>query len=188
MYNEALSKLRQFFRSHKRLPSYQEMCDVFGFASKKASFSLAKKLIAEGILEKGEGGKLVPGKMFSPLPLLGVVRAGMPIPQEEQVLDVLSFDTYLVDQPETSYMLRVSGDSMIDAGIHGGDIVIVDKAKRPHNGNIVVAAIDNEVTLKYFEKKQGAISLIPANPLYPVIHPTGEVRIEGVVVSVMRKY
>lgn len=180
--------LRTFFREQKRLPSYQEMCDLFHFASKKASYDLAAKLIQAGIITKDEKGKLVPKKMFLPLPVLGSIQAGYPMPAEQQIIDTLSFDQYLIDQPETSYILKVSGDSMIEAGIHPGDIVVIDSAKRVREGDIVVANVDNEWTLKYLRKDKGKVFLVPANKRYKPIMPRSSLSVAGVVVSVIRKY
>ena len=184
----ATKKLRSFFREQKRLPSYGEMCDLFGFASKKACFELAAKLIEAGVVAKDEKGKLVPKKMFLPLPVLGIIKAGYPMPAEQQVIDTLSFDQYLVDQPETSFILKVSGDSMIEAGINPGDIVVKKKKKRARDGDIVVANVDNEWTLKYLHKKSGKVCLLPGNKRYKPIFPRESLTIGGVVVSVVRKY
>ena len=123
----AVQKIRRFFRKNKRLPSYQEMCRLFGFSSKGASFKLAAKLIEAGILGKDSTGKLMPKQLFPSLPVLGIIRAGSPTAAEEQLLSAVSFDDYLIARPERSYLLRVSGDSMIEAGIHEGDMVIVEK-------------------------------------------------------------
>ena len=136
--DSATHKIRRFFRKNKRLPSYQEMCHLFGFASKHASFKLAAKLIEAGILDKDDKGRLIPKQMFPSLPVLGVIRAGNPTSADEQILSSISFDDYLIARPEKSYLLRVSGDSMIEAGIHEGDIVIVEKDREPKEGDIVV--------------------------------------------------
>lgn len=184
----AIKKLRDFFQSYKRLPSYQEMCKLFGFASKKASFDLAKKLIAAGIIEKDDTGRLIPKRFFPPLPILGLIKAGYPDTADHQLLESMSFDQYLIARPERSYLLKVSGDSMIQAGINHGDLVVLEKGKEPKEGDIVVAYIDNEWTLKYYERRGGKVCLVPANPNYPILYPENSLTIEGVVVSVIRKY
>jgi repressor LexA len=113
----SLAKIRKFFRSHKRLPNYQELADLFGFASKNAAFKLAQKLIDAGFLEKDSSGKLLPKRLFAPLPNSGIVKAGFPSPAEEELADMMSLDEFLIEKPEATFMLKVSGDSMIDAGI-----------------------------------------------------------------------
>lgn len=185
---KAVKKLRLFHYRHRRMPSYQEMCKLFGFASKKASFDLAKKLIDFGVLHKDRKGKLRLSENLLPIPVLGTIKAGFPTDAEEQVIDEVTFDEYLVDRPENSYLLRVSGDSMEDAGIKDGDVVVVDKKAKPKVGDIVVADIDSEFTLKYLQQENGEMCLVPANKNYPTIYPKDSLTIEGVVVSSMRKY
>jgi SOS regulatory protein LexA len=183
-----VKKIRLFHYKHRRMPSYQEMCRLFGFASKNASFDLAKKLIKLGIVDKNSKGRLILNKALLPIPVLGTIKAGIPTDAEEQVIDEVTFDDYLVDRPESSYLLKVSGDSMIEAGLEEGDIVVVDKKIRPKDGDIVVANIDDEFTLKYLQKENGKTCLVPANPKYSKIYPKDNLTIEGVVVSSMRKY
>lgn len=184
----AAQKIRRFFRKNKRLPSYQEMCRLFGFASKHASFKLAAKLIETGVLGKDSAGKLIPNRLFPSLPVLGIIRAGSPTAAEEQILSSVSFDDYLVSRPERSYILRVSGDSMIEAGIQEGDMVIVEKDREPKEGDIVVAAIDEEFTLKYFRKKDNLVFLSAGNRKYPPLYPKENLILFGIVISVIRKY
>ncbi|OGG08155.1 repressor LexA [Candidatus Gottesmanbacteria bacterium RIFCSPHIGHO2_02_FULL_40_24] len=184
----AKNLIRKFFRQQKRLPSYQEMCRLFGFASKQSSFRLAKKLVEEGTLKKDDKGRLVPGRLFSALPIAGIIAAGMPRDASETLLDSLSFDDYLVKKPGNSYLLRVSGDSMIEAGINEGDLVVVEKDKLPGEGDVVVAFIDDEFTLKHFSRKNSRIALFPANKKYPVLYPRNQLSIFGTVVAVIRKY
>lgn len=186
--DQAVAKLRQFFRRQKRLPSYQEMCALFGFSSKHASFKLAEKLIQAKFLKKDERGHLLPDRLFPALPVLGVVTAGAPVSAEEQFLSSLSFDDYLINRPDKSYLLRVSGDSMIEAGIHEGDMVIVEKGREPKSGDIVVAFVDNEFTLKYFRRENNKVYLAPGNRKYPAIYPKDSLSVFGIVVSVIRKY
>jgi repressor LexA len=186
--NLAVFRLRKFFKSRKRLPSYGEMRSIFGFSSKNACFKLVKKLIDEQILAKDSKGRLVPRKLFPPLPILGVIKAGSPTMHEQQFMESLSFDDYLVGNFDKSYLLRVSGDSMIDAGIYEGDLVVVEKEKEAKNGDVVVACIDGEFTLKYFRKEKNSISLVAANKKYPAIQPKENLTIFGIVVSVVRKY
>ncbi|MFH1873814.1 MAG: transcriptional repressor LexA [Pseudomonadota bacterium] len=183
-----LDTLRRFYRMNKRLPTYSEMARVFGYNSKNAAFRLAQKLIDQGYLEKDEAGRLKPKGERMGIPLMGYVQAGFPSPAEEELIDTLSLDEYLIEKPTASFMLRVSGDSMRDAGIHEGDLVIVEKGKNPKNGDVVLACVDHEWTLKYFQRQGQKISLVPANPAYPVIEPRGELTLGGVIKAVIRKY
>ncbi len=185
---KALKKVRIFFRENRRLPSYQELANLVGYASKKASYELAKKLIDAGYLEKDSKGKLIPKRLFAPIPNYGLIKAGFPTPAEGDLINTMSFDEFLVDKPEASFILKVSGDSMIDAGINPGDMLVIEKGKNVKDGDIVVACVDNEWTLKYYMKEQGKAVLVPANKNYEKIYPKESLTIGGIVVSVVRKY
>lgn len=185
---ETIVPLRRFYREHGRMPSYGEMKALYGYASKNAAYYLADKLVAAGILIRDEAGRLLPvGKRFG-LPVLGYVQAGFPSPAEEELVDTLSLDEYLIEHPEASFMLKVTGESMIDAGIHPNDIVIVERGKGPKTGQIVLAYVDGEWTLKYYQKRRQQICLVPANRQFPTIYPKRELRIEGIIKAVIRKY
>lgn len=186
--DDRLSPLRDFYRRNKRLPTYSEICRIYGFSSKNAAFRLAKRLIEQGYIEKDAQGRLTPrGERFG-LPLVGYVQAGFPTPAEEELINTLSLDEYLIEKPESSFMLKVSGDSMIDAGVHEGDMVIVERGGEPKNGDIVLACVDNDWTLKYYRGKTGDVELVPANPKYPIIRPKGELTLGGIVRAVVRRY
>ena len=185
---KSVSKIRKFFRLHRRLPTYQEIAALFGFASKNAAFKLAQKLIDAGFLEKDSSGKLIPKHLFAPLPISGIIRAGFPSPAEEELVDLMSLDEFLIEKPEATMMIKVSGDSMIDAGIHPGDIVLMERGRMPKEGDIVVANADGEWTMKYYAKKSGKVTLMPANKKYQPITPKQSLEMGGIVVSVIRKY
>lgn len=186
--DHVINKIRTFYFNHRRLPSYSEMCSLFGFNSKRSIFNLVQKLIEKGIVEKDHEGKLIPKKLFPTLNILGSVAAGNPTPAEQQLLETLSFDRFLINKPDKSYLLRVSGESMWDAGIHPGDLVVVESGNTPKNGDIVVAEVDGDFTVKYFQREKEQIKLVPANKKFSPILPAQNLRIVGVVVSVIRKY
>ena len=183
-----LDVLRRFWRMNRRLPTYSEMCRIFGYSSKNAAFRMAKKLIDEGYIEKDDTGHLTPCGERLGIPLVGYVQAGFPSPAEEELIDTLSLDEFLIDKPEASFLLKVSGDSMIDAGIHEGDLVIIERGTEPRSGDIVLGCVDNEWTLKYFRRTAGTVELVPANPNYPVIRPERELTLGGTVRAVIRRY
>ena len=118
----------------------------------------------------------------------GEVCAGFPSPAEEELREVISFDEYLVAHPETSFLLSVTGDSMTGAGIMEKDLVIVERGRQPKNGDIILAEVDGNWTMKYLRKKGKTITLEAANPKYPPIVPQEELRIAGVVTALVRKY
>lgn len=120
--------------------------------------------------------------------LLGAVEAGFPSPAEEELVDTLSLDELLIENRDASFLLKVSGDSMTGAGIMPGDLVIVDKGRPAKSGDIVIAQVDGEWTMKFLRKRGDAVLLVPANPRYQPIRPKQELKISGVVTAVVRKY
>ncbi len=120
--------------------------------------------------------------------MLGYIQAGFPSPAEEETVDLISLDEYLISSPESTFVLKVEGDSMIDAGIRPGDLVLVQRNLTPRNGDIVIASVDGEWTLKYFQKIKDKTVLRAANSKYPVIQPRSELMIGGVVIANVRKY
>lgn len=183
-----LQKLKRFYADRRRLPSYGELATLLKFKSKNAARYVVHKWIEAGLVSKDDSGRLAPGRAFHSLKLLGTVAAGWPSPAEEENVDTLSLDDWLIGNKEASFMLKVSGDSMIDAGIRPGDMVILEKGRAPKNGDVVVAEIDREWTIKYFERHGGRVTLVPANRRYKPIAPEEELRIAGVVTAVIRKY
>ncbi len=184
----AVNRIRYFYRTNHRIPTYGEMMKLFHYRSKSPVTNLVKKLIDEGILEKDSNGKLIPKNLPLTLPQYGLIKAGIPQEAADSVVEQMSLDTYLIRNPDHSFVLTVSGDSMIDAGLHDGDRVIVDRDIEPQNYDIVAAIVDNEWTLKYFVKENEKVSLVPANPKYQPIEPKLSLTIGGVVVSSIRKY
>lgn len=183
----AIKQLKAFYLEQKRLPSYHEMKDLFGFSSKRTSFTWAKKLIDAGILGKDSKGKLFPKGLFE-IPMLGVIHAGVPMSADTMVDESLDLYEYLLNMPGNIFSLKVRGDSMIEEGINEDDIVIVEKGKQPINGDVVAACVDGDWTVKYFYKDEKGVVLIPANPKYKKIYPQESLTIGGVVISVIRKY
>jgi len=183
-----LEKIRKFYLKNNRMPSYSEVASLFGFRSKNAAYKLIGRLKELGLVYSDSTGRLLPGALKNSIKLLGSVTAGFPSPAEEELQDTMSLDEYLINNPNSTYLLKVEGDSMLGAGIQPGDLVLVDKSLTPKSGDIVVAQVDNEWTLKYFEKKGRDVYLRAANKKYPLIKPREELIIGGVVVANVRKY
>lgn len=180
------AKIRAFLKRHGRMPSYREIMDVTGLRSTGSVAKLVARLQEQGLLRKDVTGRLIPASPA--LPMLGSVAAGFPIPAEEELADTMSLDEFLVENPEGTFLLKVSGDSMIDAGIMPGDLLVVDRAVTPRTGQIVVAEVDREWTVKYLRTKAGKPYLQAANARYPDIVPVEEMQIAAVVRGVVRKY
>ncbi|HWO07609.1 MAG TPA: LexA family transcriptional regulator [Candidatus Paceibacterota bacterium] len=187
-YDTYKNQLAAFYRKHKRLPGYKEIMAFTGFRSKNAVFKFIQKLVDDGIVKKDSRGRLSPYLLAGGARLLGLVEAGFPSAAEEELLDVMDFDEFLTPNKESSYILRVKGDSMIDAGIREGDMVIAERRQNYKPGQIVIAMVDGEYTMKYLRKKGEGYYLEAANDKYPDIYPTESFKVEAVVTGVVRKY
>jgi len=183
-----IRKIARFYTQNGRMPSYSEIGELVGFNSKNAVFKLVNKLEKLKVLERDSKGRLIALSLAAPVKLLGTVEAGFPSPAEEELADNLSLDDLLIQNPEATFLLKVSGDSMSEAGILHGDMVLVDKGENPKSGDIVIAEVDGEWTMKYLKKRGENVVLIPANPKYQPIRPKKELKIAGVVTAVVRKY
>lgn len=181
-------KILRFYRKARRMPSYSEIMELAGFKSKNAAYKLVKKMISLGIVEKDSSGKIIPRHIFGETKILGTVEAGFPSPAEEELTDTITLDEYLIKNKEATYMLKVRGESMIDAGIKPGDIVLVERNKPPRDGDIVIAEVDGQWTMKYFRKSGSRVTLVPGNKKFKTITPEDELRIAAVVTAVVRKY
>lgn len=122
------------------------------------------------------------------LPLYSsTVRAGMPTAADDHIEDRIDLHDYVVRHPQATFFVRVQGDSMINAGIHEGDILVVDRSLEAREGSIVIAVLDGELTVKRLRRKGNVVQLVPENDRYPVITvgPEQEFRIWGVVTTVV---
>lgn len=180
--------IKHFYLKNGRTPSYSEMAKLFGFKSKNAVFKTVNKLIEANLLIKDEKGRLRFVSNHLSVRIIGSIKAGFPSFAEEELADTVSLDKFLIDNLDFTFMLKVSGDSMIDAGIMPNDYVIVDRAKKPKNNDIVIAQVDGEWTMKYLRRIKCGYVLIAANNKYKPIKPENELVIAGVVAGVVRKY
>ena len=192
MRNSYQTKLESFYSQNKRMPTYSEMMKLFGFKSKNAVFKVVEKLIEAGIVAKDHLGRLIPSETFAEninsVPMLGFVTAGFPATVEEELADTVNLDDLLIKNKPLTYMLEVDGDSMIDAHIEPGDMVLVEKATTAKDMQIVIAEVDGEFTMKYFRKDGNKVWLEPANKNYKPIYPEHSLNINAVVKAVIRKY
>lgn len=185
---EHKDKILGFYNQNKRMPSYAEIMELVGFKSKNAVSKLVHKLIDAGILQKDAQGKLVPTLVAGEVPMLGLVEAGIPSTVDSDMLDTLSIEEYLIPKKEKTFILEVKGDSMIEAHIDEGDLVIAERAQSARDGDIVVAEVDGGWTLKYFKTDGNKVWLEPANRLLKPIYPEFDLRVAAVVKGVIRKY
>lgn len=193
-----LQFIEDYQMEHGRSPTVREMREHFGVSSDNSILKLLTALKEKGHIEKDDtprGIKLlsnVKEKLFSTelkLPLLGMIPAGGPVLSEEYVESWMKVGDDVVYKAKDSYLLRVKGDSMIDAGIYEDDILVVCGSLSPKIYDIVVALVDNQNTVKrYMKDAQGRLYLKPENPRYDNIYPEGELCVQGVVTGLMRFY
>ena len=184
-----LGRLQDYYADNRCLPSYARLMTLLGFASKSAVSKLLTRLQLQGLLTRTRDGDWAPTDRFFERSLSSQpVPAGMPVAARDVGSDSFAIDHYLIDNPSQTILVPVKGDSMIDAGIQPGDIAIVEKRPSANTGDIVVAIVDSEFTLKTLGKEAGKYVLKPANPAYPIIRPQGQLEIFGVLVGLVRKY
>lgn len=169
------------------MPSYSEMMSMFGYKSKNAVYRLVQKLLESGLVDKDHLGRLLPTNMFSEIPMAGLVKAGLPS-DVDTLTDSIDLNSLMISRKVETFILEVDGDSMIDLHIEPGDMVIVERTNNAHDGDIVIALVDGESTMKTFRKTGSKVWLQPANKKYRDIHPVQSLEISGVVKGVVRKY
>ena len=158
-------------------------------ASRSAVAKVLNRLRAAGFLGRTPDARWVPTAHFFERPLAAFrVPAGAPDTVSDAGIEAFALDAYLIEKPSHTTLVPVKGDSMIDAGIFSGDIAVVEQRVAAKSGDIVVAIVDNEFTIKTLDMERGKYLLRPANRAYPVIRPRGQLELFGVVVGLIRKY
>lgn len=189
-----LNYIREFQRKRGYSPSLADLALAFGVRSKNAVAKVVNALTREGHIDKDPKGRIkiidriedIPSPVT--LPLFGPISAGPTAAAEEHAQESIILDDYLVHDRKSTFLLRVKGDSMIEAGIHEGDLVIVEKGKEPKLEDIVVGLLDGEYTLKRLKKHKGKYYLQAENPAYQDLHPLEELKVAGVVRGSVRRY
>ncbi len=193
---EVLNCIRHYINHTGFPPTRADIARELGFRSANAAEDHLKALAKKGVIEiisgTSRGIKLVAPDDPEPegIPVIGRVAAGSPILAEQHVESYADVKHSLFS-PQADYLLTVHGESMIDAGIFDGDLVAVKQTKDVANGQIIVARIDDEVTVKRLNKKQNEVLLIAENQACKPIrvdNNSGEFSIEGLVVGVIRRH
>ncbi len=183
-----LTALQDYYARHRALPSYASIGSLLGLRSKSSVAALVARLKLAGLLESTPDRRLAPTRRFFARPLAEApVRAGLPEAIEGGDAEALTIDDYLIEHPSSTVLIRVKGDSMIDAGIFDGDLVVVEKKPSAKKGDIVVAIVDNQFTLKRLDLEAGRFILKAENKAFAPIRPEGELEIFGVMVGLVRK-
>ena len=186
---EILDFIRNSVETEGRPPTRAEVCTAFGFRSPNAAESHLRALAAKGVilLEEGRARGIRLAQALG-LPLIGRVAAGSPILAAEHVEARYQLDPGLFS-PRADYLLRVRGLSMRDAGILDGDLIAVHRQVEARNGQVVVARVDDEVTVKTLQRREHLVELLPANPDFqPIVVDTRQhaLAIEGIMVGLIR--
>ncbi|OLF10668.1 repressor LexA [Actinophytocola xinjiangensis] len=192
-----LAAIRDWVGRHGYSPSTRQIGDAVGLRSSSSVSKHLASLEDKGFLRRSSTvSRAIDVRVFLrqpderaatdqvPVPVVGDIAAGVPIAAEEHVDDVLSLPRGLTGRG-TVFGLRVRGDSMVDAAICDGDIVVVRQQPEAHSGQIVAAMLDGEATVKVYRRRDGHVLLEPRNPAYQVIDGD-EAVVLGVVVSVLR--
>ena len=186
--SEYLGKLRDYYTQHRVLPSFASVAKLVGLKSTSTVAAMVNRIKAAGVLDQAPDRRLRPGKRFFEREIADNVRAGAPQAANDLDSQVVLVDEHLIRNPSRTVMLTIRGDSMIDAGVLPGDTVIVEKSAPTKPGDIVVAIVDNEYTVKYLEHDKKGFYLRPGNKDYPPIRAKDSLEIFGRVVGCYRKY
>ena len=188
LFQVYLEKFRRFYFAYRTVPTFEASKMIIGVQSKSAVHRFFQQMLDEGYLTKKDGSYYPADRLVS-LPLFDSVQAWTPIdvydPQAKQV----NVEEFLVDNPTETVLLKVRGESMINAWLHEWDIVIVDKSREPRDGDMVIAFVDEQYTVKRLHKWiETPRELHPDNANFSIIKPQQSLEIFGVVVWSMRRY
>ncbi len=192
---EILDFIRRYRSKNGVSPTQREICEEFGYSSFGTIQKHIRLLLDKGVLVRdwNKRRSLALAEEDRPvgavdLPLAGRIAAGQPIEVEPEGESVAVPEA--LTRKGQNYVLRVNGHSMIDDGIHDGDFVVVNRREKAANGEMVAALVNGEATLKrFYNEGDGRIRLQPANDrMAPIYAPEGDVKVQGVVVGLMRKY
>jgi repressor LexA len=196
---DILNFIRDFQKERGVAPTHREICDHFGFSSYGTVYKHLSLLQKKGLIRRDwnqkRGVELVeteetrptPNPAVRELPLFGYIAAGLPL-QVEVGEETIAVPEHLTSRGE-NYVLKVRGDSMVEDGILDGDLVIISRRERADNGEMVVANVNGEVTLKRIYQEGQQVRLQPANSMMnPIYAPARDVAVQGVVVGLMRRF
>jgi len=180
--------IRQYTREHGYAPSVREIGAAVGIRSTRAVKYHLDVLVEQGVIERtaGRARGLKTSARLDSLPLVGRIAAGAPLLAVENIESHVSLSRF-----QDCFLLRVQGESMSGAGIMDGDMVIVRRQPEAHNGDIVVALLGDEATVKRFDRKGDRVTLLPENPDFKPIYVDRDLedfQVVGVVVGLLRNY
>ena len=193
-----LNFIEDFQLTNGKSPTIREMKEFFNVSSDNSILKHLKALKEKGFIKKDDTPRGIAllnavkeklsGSTNIKLPVLGFIPAGGPVLSEEYINSWMEVGEDLASNNKDFFMLEVTGNSMIDAGIYEGDLVLVNMKKTPKNGDVVVALVDSANTLKRYIEKNGKVFLKAENEEYNDIYPENELIIQGVVSSLIRQF
>ncbi len=190
---EILAFVKDFLSRHGYSPTLEEIARHFGISSLNGVYKHLKSLEQRGLIRRLSNQArsiqvIERTRTAATLPLLGRVAAGRPLEAVTAPEEICVPETFLTGK--SNYVLRVNGDSMIEEQIRDGDYVVMEQREQANNGEIVIALVDGEnATLKKYYREGRQIRLQPANEsIAPILVDESRVRVQGVVVGLMRKY
>lgn len=187
---DCLQALKDFIQEHGRPPTWSELGKRMGVKQNRTVQKHLDALEEKGYIKRKRGARGVYPTDFTPVkrvPIIGEIAAGKPILAEENILGYMPMSHEMVPY-EDAFFLKVQGNSMKDAGILNGDFVLVKPQPTAKEKEVVVALLDDEVTIKYFHPEKDEVVLEPANELHKpiIVKKDGQLRILGKVVGVFR--
>lgn len=183
-----IGSLQDYFAQHQVVPSITELSSLWNIAGRSWTHRLVQRMKEAGYLEETPGRRLRPGPRFFERTVADTVRAGQPAAANDVPAETLSIDRFLISKPSETELFQVRGDSMIDAQIADGDFVVIERRSFANPGDIVLAQVDGEFTLKYLAKDKEGFYLEAANPAYGPIRPTHALAVHGVMVGMFRRW
>ncbi|MCF7917470.1 transcriptional repressor LexA [Candidatus Gracilibacteria bacterium] len=189
----ALRHIRNEFILNGKFPSVRTLMEKMEYRSPRSVSVLFQQLTEKGVLIHREGKYILnenaeastPNEDTIDVPLVGKASCGMPIFAEENIEAYYKISTRIAHPTKKHFLLRAQGDSMDQKGIYNGDLVLIRQQETANTGDIVVALIDNEATIKEFQKRNDVVFLCPrsSNPIHKPIILTGDFQIQGIVVK-----
>lgn len=185
---EYLTRLQDYYARYRCIPAYERLCTLWGLSSRSAVSKVLERFRKQELVERTPDGDWIPSRsFFERLLAVQSVQAGLPATDLQSGVTPTLLDDLLVDTPSKTILLTVQGDSMSGANIFAGDVVIVERQESATAGEIVVALVDNELTVKRLAKDGEEWLLHPENPAFADIRPQGELKLVGVVTGLARR-
>lgn len=186
--DQYLAKLQDYYAENGIVPSFAVIAGLIGLKTTSAVSALVRRLKTSGHLASTPEKRLTPGARFFERILADTIRAGVPMPGNDVRSDVVSIDRHLIEKPSHTVLLSVRGDSMVDAGLLAGDTIVVVKGAPTKLGDIVVAIVDNNLTVKFLSKDKIGFYLEAGNKSFAPIRPKDHLEIFGLVTGSFRRY